>query len=133
MSTPLDPWADAQRIARRLQQPGAELLVALGAEAWCGKCQILRPRFEQLCAAQAPATLTWLWLDLEDHAEFLGDFVPEELPLLLRWREAKLVQAALLEGIDSEAVLHDRLRELPLPADAPALWQALAQANWASG
>ncbi len=131
MTLALDPWTDAQALAQRLRVPGAELLVALGAEAWCDKCKTLRPLFEQLCAAQAPAQVTWLWLDLEEHAEFLGDFVPEDLPLLLRWRAGQLIQAAVLEAIDPTAQPFERLRDLPLPADAPPLWAAFAQADWA--
>lgn len=130
----LDPWADAQAIARRLSQSDAELLIALGAEVWCAKCKALRPAFEALCASRAPAAMTWLWLDLEDHAEFLGSFVPEDLPLLLRWRQGKLLQAAVLEAIDpatpsSSAV--ERLREVPIPADVPNLWAAFSTQDWA--
>lgn len=136
MSAPklLDPWLDAQTIAARLKRPGAELLVALGAETWCDKCKTLRPAFEALCATRAPDSMTWLWLDLEDHAEFIGDFVPEDLPLLLRWRAGQLVQVAVLEGIDPNPLAGnapDWLRALPIPADAPDLWAALSAQNWA--
>ncbi|WP_269632143.1 thioredoxin family protein [Pelomonas sp. BJYL3] len=135
MTTVLDPWNDAQAIAQRLGQPGAELLVALGAEGWCIKCQSLRPRFEELCATQEPPQVTWLWLDLEDHAEFLGDFVPEDLPLLLRWRQGRLQQVAVLEAIDpapAPGALPERLRELPISAELPDLWAAFSARNWAA-
>ncbi len=131
MTVALDPWTDAQALAQRLRAPGSELLVALGAEAWCDKCKTLRPLFEQLCSAQAPAQVTWLWLDLEEHAEFLGDFVPEDLPLLLRWRAGQLVQAAVLEGILLEQQPAEQLRLLQLPADAPELWRVFSAAGWA--
>lgn len=136
----LDPWADASFISGHLRQPDAELLVVLGAEAWCPKCKRLRPAFEQMCQA-LPAHILWLWLDLEDHAEFLGNFIPPNLPLLLRWRAGQCVQAAVLQDIDPVAVdAAQRVRMQPLilqgehlvdAADEfwlplPALWQHLA-------
>lgn len=134
-SAPLDPWNDAETIARRLATPNAELLVALGAEAWCEKCRALRPAFESLCKERAPASMTWLWLDLEEHAEFLRDFVPGDLPLLLRWRLGQLRQVAVLEGIDLAApagAAAERLRALPLTPDVPDLWAALSTQDWAT-
>jgi thiol-disulfide isomerase/thioredoxin len=136
----LDLWADADFISRRLRQPGAELLVVVGAEAWCPKCKRLRPAFEQLCQA-LPAHILWLWLDLEDHAEFLGNFIPPNLPLLLRWRAGQCVQAAVLQDIDPTVIdpaqcvrmqplvlqgehLMDATDEFLMPL--PALWQHLA-------
>ncbi|MFC4161715.1 thioredoxin family protein [Chitinimonas lacunae] len=82
MTVMLDPWRDAATIAQRLTLPGNRLVLVLGAEAWCQKCRQLRPAFDQ-AAARAHPNDTWLWLDLEDHAEFLGDYIPDDLPLLL--------------------------------------------------
>lgn len=127
----LDPWDDAQMIAGRLAQPGAELLVVLGAEAWCQRCKGMRPGFEALRAAHAPAHAVWLWLDLEDHAEFLGDFLPEDLPMLLRWQAGVCVQAAVLESINLATTPAVRSREVELPAAPPEIWAALTQKGWA--
>ena len=136
----LDPWADASFISQHLRQPGAELLVVLGAEAWCPKCKRLRPAFEQMCQV-LPAHILWLWLDLEDHAEFLGNFIPPNLPLLLRWRAGQCVQAAVLQDIDvaaSDLAQCVRMQPLTLQGEhlvdaadefllpLPALWQQLA-------
>ncbi len=136
----LDPWADTQAIAQHLRQPDTELLVVIGATAWCQKCQRLRPGFEQLALA-LPKQVLPLWLDLEDHAEFLGAFVPPDLPLLLRWREGTCVQAAVLQDIQPTAPdPGERVRLQPLavegehlqdPSDGallafPALWQEFA-------
>jgi hypothetical protein len=130
---PLDPWLDAAHIASQLQEDDAELLIALGAEAWCEKCRNLRAPFEALCAAQAPENCTWMWLDLEEHEEFLGDFVPEDLPLLLRYQRGVLVQAVVLEGVDahSETEVRERLREVPTPDDVPDLWRVFTSKDWA--
>ena len=99
----LDPWLDAAELARRLRTEHTELLVVLGAEAWCTKCQRLRPLFDQL-AANLPTHIAALWLDLEDHAEFIGTFVPPDLPLLLRWNQGRCVQAAVVQDIQPDVL-----------------------------
>jgi len=126
----LDPWDDTLAISSRLQQPGAELTVVLGAEAWCGKCERLRPLFDAARASASASDGVWLWLDLEDHAEFIGRFVPDDLPLVLRWREGVCVQAALLldiEPLQAKASLRLRLQEQALPAEVPDLWTVFAR------
>jgi hypothetical protein len=88
------------------------------------------------CAAtQAPAQVTWLWLDLEDHAEFLGNFLPDDLPLTLRWRAGQFLQAAVLESIEAGPdgqLLTEHIRERPKPQDLPDLWAVFAQGSWAT-
>lgn len=85
----LDPWTDAQRLAERLSQSGARLVVVLGAQAWCRKCRDYYPQFEA-DAAQAPASESHVWLDLEEHVEFIGAFIPDDLPLRLRYEQGQL-------------------------------------------
>ena len=99
----LDPWLDAAELAQRLCTERAELLVLLGAESWCTKCQRLRPLFDQMTAS-LPAHIVPLWLDLEDHAEFIGTFVPPDLPLLLRWHQGRCIQAAVVRDIQPNAI-----------------------------
>lgn len=141
----LDPWLDAERVALRLREPGAELLVVLGAESWCGKCQRLKPAFDRL-ATSMPKYVLPLWLDIEDHAEFLKGFVPPDLPLLLRWHAGNCVQAAVIEDIDPNALPQQRvrLRTLTLddqslidpaadePVQLPQLWTEFASEAWAA-
>lgn len=132
--TPMDPWLHASSLAQRLREPGTELLVVLGAESWCGKCQRLRPDFD-LLAQSLPAHVLPLWLDLEDHADFLNGFVPDDLPLLLRWREGQCVQVAVLESIDSAPASGASpvgMRQQPITADLPDLWSVLSARNWAA-
>lgn len=85
----LDPWSDAATIAGRLRQPGSFLVVLLAAESWCRKCREFRPVFDR-AAQGANAGEVWLWLDLEDHAEFVGDSIPDDLPWLLVYRDKVL-------------------------------------------
>ncbi|WP_321950775.1 thioredoxin family protein [Paraburkholderia bannensis] len=100
----LDPWLDAAAIAGSLKTPSSRLIVLLGAQSWCMKCRELRPLFE--AAAHEVPQDAWLWLDLEEHAEFIGDFLPEDMPLLLVYRAGALVHAV----IASQAELHDVMR-----------------------
>ena len=140
----LNPLHDAAEIATRLHAPNAELLIVIGAEAWCEKCQRLRPVFEQLCRSRLPPYVLWMWMDLEDHAEFLGDFVPPDLPLMLRWRSGRCAQAALvldIQPVPEAGHQHLQQRELIVqddqlidPADGsisrvPDLWQSLLRAG----
>lgn len=132
-SRSLDPWDDAPAIAEMLQQPGAELTVVLGAEAWCEKCRRLRPLFDAMQTEQPAAGGVALWLDLEDHAEFIGRFVPDDLPLMLRWRGGACVRAAVLLDSEPEMPARWKLQELAVPAELPDLWAGFARGDWASG
>lgn len=141
MTVALNPWDHAEEIARRLARPDAEFLTVIGASGWCSRCQTLQPRFEAL-TPQLPAHVVPLWLDLEEHAEFLGDFIPPDLPLLLRWRRDECVQVAIVEGIDLDADAAERVALRPLEfrgnrmldpnqnitLEIPALWQVFAAA-----
>lgn len=101
MNRMFDPWADARLIAERQELPGARLLIFLGAEAWCEKCRILRPQIEAQ-AASAAANDTWVWLDLEDHAEFLGNYIPEDVPQLITYEGSVMTTCQTLGTIPSE-------------------------------
>ncbi len=139
-----DSWNDAQALAQHLQRPDAELLVVIGAEGWCEKCRRLKPAFEALCASAMPEQVAWMWLDLEDHSDFLDGFIPPDLPLLLRWRAGVCVQAAVVEDIALDGLLAPRVRLKPLvdaegsdpaedgPPDLPDLWAEFGNVAWAS-
>jgi len=131
MSILLDPWADAREIAVRLRQPDARLIVILGAEAWCEKCRQLRSIVEAR-ATQAATNETWLWLDLEEHAEFLGDYLPDDLPLLLRYDSGKITRLQVVKPNvnDLEMALqphpqHERLKD-------PGIYLQLIRDDWAA-
>jgi thioredoxin-like negative regulator of GroEL len=130
MSQALDPWLDAQVIAQRLAQPEAELVVVIGAQGWCEKCRRLRPAFDRLAANRQGLRDVWLWLDLEEHAEFLGGYIPDDLPLLLQFRAGRLVDW----GVASEfGQAQWQIAAAPASADHPTpLWDILTVRNWAS-
>lgn len=57
------------------------LVVACLCAAWCGTCSSYRAAFEEL-AARHPDKY-FLWVDIEDHADLVGDLDVENFPTLL--------------------------------------------------
>lgn len=57
------------------------LIVACLCAAWCGTCAAYRATFEDL-AARHPDKY-FLWVDIEDHADLVGDLDVENFPTLL--------------------------------------------------
>jgi thiol-disulfide isomerase/thioredoxin len=129
-----DPWDDAQSIAQCLKKPGSLLVVVIGAEAWCEKCKALKPFFDAQ-AGHVPEHVVFLWLDLEDHADFLGDYVPESLPQLCVYQRGKLIRKVVLDGTPES--LRKALQSHPSGVSAlgdgndPGIYQRLVQQDWA--
>ena len=130
----LDPWNSAAEIAKRLSMPNSHLVVILGALRWCQKCRDLYPEFEALASQQSASHLTMLWLDLEDHAEFIGDFTPDDLPLLLVYHGALLRMMRYIPAQTTiEAMMASLQRTDQVPASSdPGIRQRLLQTDWAS-
>jgi thioredoxin 1 len=55
--------------------------IACLCAAWCDVCTMYKPAFERL-ASQHPDT-TFLWIDIEDQSDVVGDFDVENFPTLL--------------------------------------------------
>lgn len=72
---PTDPYLPA-----RLAGQNAILVACLCAD-WCGTCREYLPKFQAL--AERLPTHVFLWLDVEDHAELIGDDDIEDFPTLL--------------------------------------------------
>lgn len=70
---------DAAAFAASLQTTQGWLVVCLCAE-WCGTCREFQGVFAEL-AVQFPQA-TWLWLDVEDDSEAVGDNDVENFPTL---------------------------------------------------
>lgn len=56
-------------------------VIACLCAAWCDTCRAYRSSFDQL-AAQHPDK-RFVWIDIEDQADFLGDIDVENFPTLL--------------------------------------------------
>ncbi|MEH6461968.1 thioredoxin family protein [Chitinimonas sp. JJ19] len=127
-----DLWLDAARLAERLSQPDSQLIAVIGAEAWCQKCRQLKPLFET-AAHNAQPNETWLWLDLEDHAEFIGPHIPDDLPTLLHYRQGKLIAHGTLPT--GTAAFEPAMQAASQHAAKPdiGLFQRLTSANWSQG
>ncbi len=128
----LDPWCDAADIARRLQSDGAIFVVVIGAQSWCQKCRDIYPQW--LTLAQK-LTECALWLDLDEHQEFVGDFVPDDLPWLLIYRGDSLAVSAAVSH-NTLAAIPVKLQTLQLgddepPAPDPGIRARLIYENWA--
>lgn len=133
MSEQLDPWHDASRLAARLAGDDALLFIAIGAEQWCARCRALRPAFDAMAQA-APDDETWLWLDIEDHADFTGDYFPENLPVLLAYRGERVLLHRLID--DGATSLDDlaaaaRAQQAAGGSADPGIRGRLLVADWA--
>jgi thioredoxin-like negative regulator of GroEL len=60
---------------------GDRLVVACLCAAWCGTCGSYRTAFESL-ALKHP-DMVFLWVDVEDHADVVGDLDVDNFPTLL--------------------------------------------------
>lgn len=59
----------------------SEFLVACLCAAWCGTCRDYRAGFDAM-AAHFPGA-RFVWLDIEDDADLVGDYDVENFPTLL--------------------------------------------------
>jgi thiol-disulfide isomerase/thioredoxin len=60
---------------------GDRWIVACLCAAWCGTCETYRATFAEL-AARHPDKC-FVWIDIEDHADLVGDLDVENFPTLL--------------------------------------------------
>lgn len=60
---------------------GEALTVACLCAAWCGTCSSYRATFEELATRHPDKT--FVWIDIEDQADLVGDLDVENFPTLL--------------------------------------------------
>lgn len=72
--------ADTQAQLREWLQ-GEVMLVACLCAAWCDVCREYRGQFEQLAVQNSNAN--FVWIDIEDQADLIGDFDVTNFPTLL--------------------------------------------------
>lgn len=78
----LVPGSDTLALRAALAARGTDTwLVACFCAAWCDTCSQYRPRLEALAATQPQRV--FVWADIEDHPELLGDEDVENFPTLL--------------------------------------------------
>ena len=80
------------------------MLVACLCAAWCDACRDYRLNFEALAARHPDKH--FVWIDIEDHADFLGDLEVENFPTLLIQRAD---QVAFFGSVPPALQLADRL------------------------
>lgn len=120
---------DTPALHERLHQP-FEMLVACYCAAWCDTCTVYRERFDRL-ADQHPEHV-FVWIDIEDHPELLGDEDVENFPTLMIERQtAVLFFGTMLPHIQQLERLLLTLAANPaapaLQTTLPALSHALKQ------
>lgn len=76
----LDPVTQRDAIIAKLGTPGM-LLVACLCAAWCGTCREYQQAFDAL--ADSHPEMCFVWVDIEDHADWLDDHDIENFPTIL--------------------------------------------------
>jgi thiol-disulfide isomerase/thioredoxin len=71
--------------APSLTNPEPTLLLACLCAAWCNTCEAYKSTFEALSQEHADR-VGFLWVDIEDDAELLGELDIENFPCLLMAR-----------------------------------------------
>jgi len=110
------------------------VLVACLCAGWCGSCRDYRPTFDAL-AAEFAGQAEFVWADIEDEADRLGEIDVENFPTLMiasgdvpcffgpvtpqPATAARLVRSAIAGEMG-------RVQDPGLPADLPARLRALA-------
>ncbi|QKH34766.1 thioredoxin family protein [Achromobacter pestifer] len=77
----LVPDTDLTALRARLGSSPDAWLVACFCAAWCDTCEQYKPKLQALAAAMPRHVFAWI--DIEDHAELLGDEDVENFPTLL--------------------------------------------------
>lgn len=77
----LVPGTDLAALRARLGPSSKTWLVACFCAAWCDTCEQYKPKLQAL--ADTLPQHVFAWIDIEDHAELLGDEDVENFPTLL--------------------------------------------------
>ena len=76
-----DPQLAPEALQRQLRDKPDNLLVVCYCALWCDTCNQYRPQFEAL-ASQWPGH-TFIWVDIEESPDWLGDEDVENFPTIL--------------------------------------------------
>jgi thiol-disulfide isomerase/thioredoxin len=109
----LDAWNDFSKIKHILNNKAESIVILLGA-SWCHKCDPVKKSITRMTQHDTP-TVNWLWLDLEDHCEFLGNFSPETIPLVWVYQGEHLIRHGVIEeNKDSEQDFLEFILSIPV-------------------
>ena len=114
---------DRARLTARLDATAEHLVVVALCAAWCSTCRAFRSACEAVASGRPAAS--FVWVDIEEDADLLGDLDVETFPTLaifageaLRHYGAVLPHAALVERlVDDRAAMMAR----DAPADVGAI------------
>ncbi|HEY9279241.1 MAG TPA: thioredoxin family protein [Eoetvoesiella sp.] len=122
-----NPSLNLSALNFRLQQNNG-LIIACYCAQWCDTCKQYQTDFELL--AQNRPEHTFVWIDIEDHPELLGDDDVENFPtLLIQSLRGNLFFGTLLPYISHLEKLLDRIdSETPFMAGGPPLLRPLLAA-----
>ncbi len=120
-----------------MTRPTAPLTVTCLCAEWCGACREFRPLFDAL-AASVPAH-RWVWVDVEDEADTVGDLDIETFPTLVVSGADTLLFAGpvlprvadcqrLIESLEAGWRAGTPPPSARLPADMQRAYGAIAQA-----
>lgn len=102
-----------------MHEPDEPLLVACLCAAWCRTCDEYRPVFEALRAA-FDAQARFVWVDIEDDEDALGDVDVENFPTLLAAQgERVLFFGTVLPHAQTARGIVERALRDELPRVAP--------------
>ncbi len=120
-----DPHATPQALRDRLAADSGRR-VACYCAAWCRTCDAWRPLLEAL-ADEYPGW-TFLWVDVEDSPEWLGDEDIENFPtILVQDRDGTRYWGAVQPRAEQLRRLIDGAADLPVQAAGPGSLDALAR------
>lgn len=86
---------DAVRETGAADAAGDWVVACLCAQ-WCGICRAWHDAFRGLADQVALPQARWLWVDVEQQGDALGDFEPENFPVLAIQRGARLLYCSTL-------------------------------------
>ncbi len=123
-----DPIHDKHTLLDRLRQGGG-LTVACYCAAWCDTCSEYRPQFQAL-ADKWPAH-AFIWIDIEESPDLLGDEDVENFPtILIQHPEGNLFFGTMLPHIGHlDRLIRSLEGDSPVSANGPGpLHELLAPA-----
>jgi thioredoxin reductase (NADPH) len=111
---------DASVLSRAMRE--RDLLVVLLCAEWCGTCRDFHAVFDRL--AQARPAVTFVWLDIEDDSELVGDIDVEDFPTLAVFRGGATLHFGA--SLPQEGVVARLLDALTAAGDAKAADSSVA-------